>query len=319
MVEQKMEKIKLSVIMPVYNAGELLKESMESVLNQTFRDFEFVIINDCSTDNSLKTIKAFQKKDKRIRIINNKENLGVKKSLNKALELSKGEYVARMDADDISLPDRFKIQVNYLDRNPEIFLIGGSAIVINQEGKRWGVFEKYDNYRKIAKRLQKTNCIIHPLIMFRNTHEFFYREKFIRSEDYDLYLRILTSGKNLTNLPDFLLKYRISNGTGAYKNQKPYQEFFFQKAKEFYWQRRKKGKDDYENLSPPSVKPQDLDFSKMNLNVKIIAEFQDNQMQKARMDIREYFKRYGIDRTFAAFYILSFFPRGFIRMMKRNF
>jgi len=305
--------------MPVYNAGEFLIESMESILNQTFKDFEFIIINDCSIDNSLKTIKGFQKKDNRIKIINNRKNLGVKRSLNKGLKIARGKYVARMDADDISLPNRFKVQFDYLENHPKIFLIGGSAIIINESGERLGIFEKYDNYKRIKKKLPKTNCMIHPSIMFRNTKDIYYREKFIRSEDYDLYLRFLSQGKNITNLHDFLIKYRISRGTGLYKNQKPHQEFFFQKAKDFYEQREKTGKDDYENLSTPSLKPKNLNFGKMNLSVKILAEFQDNLRKETRRDIREYFKRFGVDKVLLIFYILSFFPQKFVRFLRKRF
>ena len=309
---------KVSIIMPVYNAGEFLKESMESILSQSFKDFEFIIINDCSTDDSLRIIKKYQENDKRIKLINNKENLGVKKSLNKALKVANGKYLARMDADDISLQDRFKIQFNYLENHPEIFLIGGSAIVISQKGDKWGVFEKYDNYKKIKNKLLKINCMVHPSIMFRNTNELFYREKFIRSEDYDLYLRLLSSGKNITNLPNFLIKYRISDGTGSYKNQKPHQEFFFNKAKEFYWQRKKFGKDDYENLSPPIRKSREINFNKMNLNVRILAEFQDNQMKKTRKDIKNFFREFGINKVLIVFYLLSFFPHKILKFLKEN-
>jgi len=299
-----MKKPTISVIMPVYNAEKFLDESIQSIINQTFRDFEFIIINDSSKDNSLKIIKSHN--DYRIKLINNKKNLGLQKSLNKGLKIAKGKYITRMDADDISLPNRFRIQLNFLEKNPSIFLIGSSVVVIDEKENKIGIFRKYDNFKKLKKKLLRSNTIIHPSIMFRNTRKIFYREKFKSSEDYDLYLRILSSGKRITNLPNFLLKYRISKY--SFVSTMPNQEFFFQKAKEFYWQRIKKGVDDYENLIPPLREQKNSNFDKVNLYTKILVEFQDNQMKKVRKDIKKFFKEFGINRILIIYYVLSFVP-----------
>ena len=204
---------KISVLMPVYNAEKYMEESIESVLNQTFRDFEFIIINDGSNDSSLSLLKKYKKKDKRIIILDNKKNLGLHISLNRGLNIAKGKYIARMDADDISLRDRFMIQFDYMEKHPEIFLIGGSAIIIDENGEKMGALLKGDNPNRIRKKLQKSNPLIHPSIIFRNTHEFFYREKFVCSEDYDLYLRMISKGKMLQNIEPFLIRYRISKNS----------------------------------------------------------------------------------------------------------
>ncbi|MDD2913253.1 MAG: glycosyltransferase family 2 protein, partial [Candidatus Pacebacteria bacterium] len=108
---------KISIIMPVYNVETFLSEAIESVLNQTFYDFEFVIINDGSTDNSLEIIKNYEKKDSRIVLLDNKENLGITKSLNIGLNKARGEYIARMDGDDISEKERIEIQYDFLKKN----------------------------------------------------------------------------------------------------------------------------------------------------------------------------------------------------------
>ncbi|MBU2458965.1 MAG: glycosyltransferase, partial [Nanoarchaeota archaeon] len=241
---------KISVIMPVYNAEKFLDESIKSILSQTFQDSEFIIINDGSMDNSLKIIKEYARKDKRIILINNAKNLGLQKTLNKGLKAASGRYIARMDADDISLPNRLGIQYNYLEKHPEIFLLGGSAIVIDEEGKRMGSFRKQDNPSRVRKKLGKSNSIIHSSIVFRN-EGLSYREKFKTSEDYDFYLRALSSGKKITNLSDFLIKYRISKN--SFVSTKPDQSFFYKKAREFYKQRSKEGRDDYNKLASEKI------------------------------------------------------------------
>lgn len=108
--------------MPVYNAQEYIREAIDSILNQTFSDFEFIIINDGSTDNSVEIIKNYN--DPRIVLVDNTENKGLVSVLNQGLQLAQGEYIARMDADDISLPNRFMEQVNYLDKHPQVGILG---------------------------------------------------------------------------------------------------------------------------------------------------------------------------------------------------
>ncbi len=127
------ENPKVSVIMSVYNGDKYLREAIESILNQTFTDFEFIIVNDGSTDNSLEIIESYD--DERIKTINNKKNIGLTKSLNKALKFAKGKYIARQDADDVSLPNRFEKQVEYLDSHPEVALVGTSVYLIDENGK----------------------------------------------------------------------------------------------------------------------------------------------------------------------------------------
>jgi len=313
-----MEKTKplISVVIPIYNIERFIGESLDSVLNQSFKDFEIILIENGSTDNTMKIAKKYQKKDKRI-VIETISEPDVQKAMNKGFEIARGKYIARMDADDICLPNRFKIQFNYLEKNPHIFLIGTSAMIIDEYGEKIGVFRKQDNYKKLKKRILKSNPFIHPSIMFRNTKEAFYREKFRCSEDYDMYLRLLTSEKNLTNLPDILIKYRVRKG--SFMSTKPNQSFFFQKAKEFYSQRKQIGKDDYENLLPP-LKNTDLpDFDKSNLSIKILSEFQDNQMKNVRIDIKDYFRRYGFDKSLGMYYLSSFLPYNLIFLLRKIF
>ncbi|MFH1503095.1 MAG: glycosyltransferase [Candidatus Diapherotrites archaeon] len=306
---------KISVILPVYNAKKFLEETITSILNQSFEDFEFIIINDESKDKSLEIIKKYSKKDKRIILLNNKKNLGCVNTRNRGLKMARGEYIAVMDSDDVSLRDRFKIQADYLDKHPEIFLIGGSAIIIDEEGNRLGVFLKYDNPSKTVRKLEKTNCILHPSVMYRNTKEFFYREKFSISDDYDFILNVLSARKKITNLPEFLIKYRVNQNSATFIKKNP--DYFFQKAKEFYQQRIKTGKDDYENLEPPEVKIS-VDSNKSNLKINIIAEFQDNQGKKLRKNIKSYFRNYGFDKQLVIYYLLSLFPIRIMNFLRKK-
>ena len=211
---------RISVVLPVYNGEKYLNESVQSILNQTLKDFEFIIINDSSTDNTLKIIKNYKKRDKRIILINNKINKGASESLNLGLEKANGKYIACFCADDISHPKRLSIESNYLEKNPSIFLVGSSGIYIDENGKEIRRFRKYDNYRMLAWRLRKSCSIIFPSIMFRNEKIVFFNKYFGPANDYNLYFELLKKRKNLTNLPNFLVKIRVHrNSMSIYANK----------------------------------------------------------------------------------------------------
>jgi len=218
----KMEKKptpKISVILPVYNGEDYLHESISSILNQSFKDFEFIIINDCSKDTSLKIIKEYKKKDKRITLIENKKNIGSTESINKGIKKSSGKYILCFCADDISHPKRLEKEFNYLERNSHIFLVGTSGIYIDENGKEIRRFRKYNNYKIIAWRLRKSCSILFPSIMFRNEGILLDKE-FSPAEDYNLYFELLKKGKNLTNISDFLVKIRVHKGSMSIYNEK---------------------------------------------------------------------------------------------------
>ena len=157
-----MKNPKVSVIMSVYNSDKFLSESIESILNQTFRDFEFIIINDCSTDKSLDIIKKYSKNDNRIVLIENENNIGLTKSLNKGVKIAKGNYIARIDADDTALNNRFEVQYNFLEKNKNIFLVGGGTYEIDYKGKIIRRFLRITNSYLLKKDLlKKIVFIIH--------------------------------------------------------------------------------------------------------------------------------------------------------------
>ena len=258
--------------MSVFNGAQYLEDSISSILNQNFANFEFIIIDDASEDDSSSIIKRFASQDQRIKIIKNGRNLGLTRSLNQGFKIARGKYIARQDADDLSLPERLQIQYSYLENRLKIFLIGSSAILIDGQGKKIGHYLKKDNPRKTAQTLTRRNCVLHPSIMFRNPHTNplfesedsseserpkadgvgVYREKFYYAQDYDLYLTLLTAGKKITNLPQCLIKYRYYRGSLSFKNLK-IQKRFAQKAREFYNQRLKWGQDEYHLFNPQTI------------------------------------------------------------------
>ena len=197
---------KITVLMPVFNCELYIREAVDSILNQTFTDFEFLIIDDASTDKTVSIIKSY--KDSRIQLIEKITNTGYTKSLNYGLQVAKGEYVARMDGDDISLPERFAKQVAFLDANLDVVLCGTSYEIIGEK-KKTIIPENHD---EIKLALLRANCIAHPSVLIRKKalDEFFvvYDTSKEPAEDYNMWVRLLKIGK-LHNLQEILLKYRI--------------------------------------------------------------------------------------------------------------
>jgi len=199
---------KVTVLMSVYNGEKYLKEAIDSILNQTFSDFEFIIINDGSTDNTLQILKKY--KDSRIIIINNSKNIGLTKSLNIGIKKTRGEYIARMDADDISLSNRLNEEVIFLENNNKCAVVGTFIKMINEKSKIIGIEEKPITNKKIKKLLVVDNCIIHGSTMIRKKcleEVGHYDESFVRSQDYDLWLR-MSEKYELANIPKYLYVWR---------------------------------------------------------------------------------------------------------------
>ena len=241
-----MKRPKISVIMSVYNTEKYLTEAIESILNQTFNDFEFIIIDDHSTDNSSTIIKKYQNKDKRMKLINNLKNLGITKSLNRGLKIAKGKYIARMDADDISIPKRLQAQYSFLERNKGIFLVGTTTFSIDNKGNHLRRITDVTDLNEIEMKLESgNNFLTHASIMFRNDRQTFYREKFKYSQDYDLYLRLVTQNKKISIINTPLVKYRFLKESIS-MSKKIQQRAFAKKAIQFYYERKKQGKDSYD-------------------------------------------------------------------------
>lgn len=207
--------------MSVFNNEEYVQESIESVLNQTFNDFEFVIVNDGSTDKTGEILTKYVN-NPRVKIIENAENIGLTKSLNRALKVAQGEYVARQDADDVSLPERFKKQVEFLNDNPEIKVLGTFAYGINNRGEVLKELIAPVSSEAIKKNLIKNNSFIHPSVMIKKDildKVGLYNEEFETTQDYELWFRILKVAKG-ANLPLFLIKKRYTPEMASLQKEK---------------------------------------------------------------------------------------------------
>ena len=189
--------------MPAYNAEKYIAESIESILSQTFTDFEFIIINDASTDSTKEIIESFQ--DSRIILINNEQNLGVAKSLNIGIATAKGKYIARMDADDISLPERFQTQFNFMEKNPDIDICGSWTETF---GDNQCIIKVPEKHNDIKDELFFSCSMLHPTVIFKKNLNLQYFSDFPRAEDYDLWCRKINDW-NFANIPEVLLLYRI--------------------------------------------------------------------------------------------------------------
>jgi glycosyltransferase involved in cell wall biosynthesis len=213
-------KPKISVIMPIYNCEEYLKEAVESILNQTFTDFEFIIVNDGSTDKSLSILREFEQKDKRIKIIS-RENKGLIYSLNEGIKLAQGKYVARMDGDDVSFPERFEKQVKFMEDN-KLAVCGTWATVIDP----FGNIIKYYTYPPVRKNKIRLysffHCpFIHPSVMLEKEilEKVGGYKNYKNIEDYELWTRIIYKN-NINNIGEMLIKYRIHDNQITKNNKK---------------------------------------------------------------------------------------------------
>lgn len=202
----------LSVLLPVYNAEKYVFDAIESVLNQTYKDFEFIIINDGSTDRSLEIIKSFD--DSRILLIDQK-NAGLAKTLNRGLHLARGKYIARMDADDICMRSRFEEQINYLTVHPEIGLLGTAVELINEKGEHLYYDSPLITHKILTNvMINQGNPIKHPTVMFKKDIAVScggYNEAIGKYfEDYMLW-HLMSMRCKVDNLPKILLKYRLTS------------------------------------------------------------------------------------------------------------
>ena len=212
----------ISVIMSTYKEDEkLLRESIESILNQTYKDFEYIIILDYPDNDVHKSvIEEYALKDDRIHFYINEKNMGLTDSLNRGLSLCHGEYIARMDADDISLPDRLERQMKYLEKN-HYDLIGGITEMINENGTLlYSIKSVPTDPKKINKALRYSQCIAHPTWLGRK--EVFEKNAGYRHmplcEDYDFTLRAVLNGFVISNLNEAVLKYRMTSNSISRSN-----------------------------------------------------------------------------------------------------
>lgn len=221
-----MNKPLISVLLPCYNAEMYVEEAIVSILNQTYTNFELIVINDCSSDGTRDILLKFQKQDSRIILVENEKNLGLVFTLNKGLNLAKGKYIARMDADDISFPERFEKQVDKLESDEDIVICGGGIISFyqNQNLKPHKRLYPLDTSSIRAEAVFNTP-FAHPCVMMRTStliqNNLFYDARYKYSEDYHLWQRLIIYGE-CANIDDYLLNYRVlstSQTANGIKNQ----------------------------------------------------------------------------------------------------
>ncbi len=200
---------KISVIMPVYNGEKYLREAIDSILKQTFTDFEFIILNDGSIDKTEEIILSYD--DHRIVYVKNESNLKVEETLNKGIQLAKGEYIARMDADDISLPERFEKQLKVMEKNPNIDICGSWMQRFNDHGDI-NIRHNVETHDEIKVHMLFYTAFAHNVLLIKK--EFFehyrYIKQYDRAEDYDLWIRSIDQC-SFYNIQEVLVKYRMHN------------------------------------------------------------------------------------------------------------
>ncbi len=211
---------RVSVLMPVYNGEKHLGEAIRSILNQTFSDFEYIIVDDGSTDKSRDIIISFD--DPRIKMIINEKNIGLTKSLLKGFEFCQGEFLARMDADDISHPQRFQKQVEFLDKNPEIGVLGSNVYAIGENSKTRYKINYPENHSLIKWSLLFSNPMCHPSVSIRKSiinkfGNYIDSDETKYIEEYNLWSRLVHHTK-FCNLNEPLLKLRTSGSKISVQN-----------------------------------------------------------------------------------------------------
>lgn len=204
----------ISVVMSCYNRQNYVAQAIESILNQTYTNFEFIIIDDCSTDNTYKIIKKYVKRDKRIIALRNKVNKGIVYALNRGLRLAKGKYIARMDDDDISLPQRFEKQVKYMEENPDVVVLGSDVKSFCDEDKDYSPWVDAFDADELALILNFKCSISHPNVIIRkdflDKHSLSYLKEYEFAEDYALWAQVMLKGGKIENLKEPLLLHRVS-------------------------------------------------------------------------------------------------------------
>lgn len=206
----------VTVLMPCYNALPFLKEALDSIINQTYQNLEILCINDGSTDKTGEVLESYAKKDARIKVITNETNLKLIRTLNKGIELAKGEYIARMDADDIATLDRIQVQIDFLQKNPKIDVVCSASYNMTEDGQ---VISQNIPRNKSAKGSLFASFFFvpigHPEVTFKadvlKQNHFLFDEHVLHTEDYELWSRLIRNGYYLTNIDEKLHYYRLNS------------------------------------------------------------------------------------------------------------
>ncbi|MBE9171420.1 glycosyltransferase [Pleurocapsales cyanobacterium LEGE 06147] len=212
----------VTVLMSVYNGLPYLQQALESILQQTYDNFEFLIIDDGSTDGSDRLLSEYARRDYRIKILSNEQNYGLSYSLARGLLIATTPWIARMDADDVALPNRLELQMTYIQENPHVDIVGGYALDID-EGDRVLGERKVPTIHEEILRLIWTNPFIHGTVLFRRESILkigSYSRQLAKRQDYELWFRCAVAGVQFANLPVPLIYYRFTDNTFKRNNWK---------------------------------------------------------------------------------------------------
>jgi len=247
-IEKEYNDILVSVIMPVFNSEKYVAEAINSILIQTHRNFEFLIFNDGSTDKSLQIIESFT--DPRIKVFSFEKNIGYVKHLDDGIQISKGKYIARMDSDDICMPNRFEKQIRFMESNPDVGVCGTWAKTIGRDGQ---ILKPSYAHDEMIVQTMYFPPIIHPTAIIRRLTILqlseWYKEEFLYAEDSELWVRISKISK-LANLPEILLKYRVHEQSVTSTKWHSHQFKLLQKVR----------KDQYESLLNRQLDETEIEF-----------------------------------------------------------
>lgn len=215
----KKNKPLISVVMPARNAQKYITSAIESILHQTFKRFELIIVNDSSTDKTREIIESFSKRDPRVKLIHNEKRLNIASSLNKGIQQASANIIARMDTDDIAFSNRLELQHKLISKSKNVAVVGANIMIINAAGDQTGI-RKYPNSSKELKDcFFKYSPFAHPVVCFRkNMFEEVggYDPKYSPTEDLDLWFR-LGSKYEFGSIPEILLKYRIYEKSSSHR------------------------------------------------------------------------------------------------------
>lgn len=209
----------ISILMPVYNVENYIDEAIESILNQTYQNFELIVVDDCSTDNTYEHVEKYSRNNSKVKLFKNNENMKICKTLNRALSEAKGDYIARMDGDDISTPDRLEVLMGYLEKHKDISLVGSYLIGIDEKSEQFN----YKKYPLSNKYIQMSNKYISSVSHFWLTYKSVYEalegyRNIPYAEDYDFLLRGQLLGFKYANVDEYLYLYRLRQGNTVSAN-----------------------------------------------------------------------------------------------------
>ncbi len=209
----------VSILMPVFKTAPYLREAMDSMLSQTFKDFELIVLNDCSPDNAEEILDIYN--DPRIVRYKGEKNAGLSNVLNVGIGMARGKYIARMDSDDISLPNRLQIQVDYLETHPEVDLV---SVGMRLFGAKEGTWIRELNPEKVKIEAMFHSPVLHASSVWRKDaferQGLRFRQEMVPAEDYDLWTRAMLKGLKLVNLPEVLYEYRIHEAQATVQTDK---------------------------------------------------------------------------------------------------